>query len=221
MASYEVADQAPRWTEAYEVTDDAEHGRILRLDGHTALDDSYAGLFARPPETIDGGLFGTPWMEAGPDRPAITRDDQVLHALARLGDAEPRLTTAAGADGSFGWAVVQERACAPAELDDLQQKINGRTAGMISRNRGRPTGVGGVSPMGWRSDRAAPPRRAARETAEGDRTHASCHRQGLGRRRRPRLGLSGQCSLGGTPRKLLVSRSIPNGSGRRRGVPKG
>ncbi|MFB7853321.1 hypothetical protein ACFC34_40820 [Streptomyces sp. NPDC056053] len=94
---------------------------------------------AGPPEMYVADPVKTPWMEAGPDRLTITRDGQVVHqgrhALARPDTAEPRLTTAAGPDGTIGMAVVQEREYTPAELDPLAQQILARGAETTARHR--------------------------------------------------------------------------------------
>lgn len=135
LVTYEETEQDPRWTETYEVIEDATDGRVLRHVDHTAPDASSAGWFAGPPELHGSDPFETPWMEAGPDRLTVTRQGEVVHqgrhALARPDNAQPRLTTAAGADGGFGWAVVQEREYTPAELDALQQKIITRTQELV------------------------------------------------------------------------------------------
>ncbi|MFB7598954.1 hypothetical protein [Streptomyces sp. NPDC056160] len=140
MVTYEATDRVPRWTETYEVKDGAD-GRALRLVDHTAPDATLAGWFAGPPDLYGGDPFETPWMEAGPDRLAILRDGRVVHqgrhALARPGAADPRVTMAAGADGTMGLAVVQERECTPAEADDLLAKVVSR-AQEIVRDHPRP-----------------------------------------------------------------------------------
>lgn len=127
LVTYEETEQDPRWTETYEVAEGDGGALALRPVGHTAPDDSLAGWFAGPPEVYGGDPFETPWMEAGPDSLTVTRGGEIVHqgrhALARPDDAPPRLTTAAGADGAVGWAVVQERQFTPAELDGLQHKI--------------------------------------------------------------------------------------------------
>ncbi|NBE53972.1 hypothetical protein [Streptomyces boluensis] len=132
----EATESEPRWTETYEVTED---GRALRHVEHTAPDDDLAGWFAGPPEFVDSDPFETPWMEAGPDRLAITRGGRIVHqgrhALARPDTAEARVATAASADSGVGLAVVHERESTPAEHDALQARIIARGAEATTRHQ--------------------------------------------------------------------------------------
>ncbi|MFB7216482.1 hypothetical protein [Streptomyces sp. NPDC056255] len=76
-------------------------------------------------------------MKAGPDRLTIIRTGVIVHqgrhALARPDTAEPRITIAAGLDGTAGWAVVQEPEYTPAEVSDLEQKTLARSAEVVAR----------------------------------------------------------------------------------------
>ncbi|MEU5430924.1 hypothetical protein AB0H73_35700 [Streptomyces olivoreticuli] len=142
LVTYEETGHDPRWTETYEVAEDATCGRVLRHVEHTAPDDSLAGWFAGPPELHDGDPFETPWMEAGPDRLTITRDGAIVHqghhALPRPDTAAVRLTTAASADGDgLVLAVVREREYTPAELDELMQKTIARGQEAAARHDAR------------------------------------------------------------------------------------
>lgn len=114
---------------------DAAPGRPHRPD------DALAGWFAGPPALCDGDPFATPWMEAGPDRLAVLRGGRTVHqgrhALTRPDTAGPRMTKTAGADGTMGLAVVQERQCTPAQAEDLLAKVVTR-AQEYGRNHPRP-----------------------------------------------------------------------------------
>ncbi|MFF3735511.1 hypothetical protein ACFYXM_35945 [Streptomyces sp. NPDC002476] len=46
---------------------------------------------------------------------------------------DPKLTTAAGPDGTIGWAIVHNRESTTAELDDLEQKLLARGAELAAR----------------------------------------------------------------------------------------
>ncbi|MDI3403240.1 hypothetical protein [Streptomyces cavernicola] len=65
-------------------------------------------------------------MEAGADRLTISQGGQIVHqgrhALARPDTAQPRITTAASADG-VGLAVAHERESTPTAHDALQARI--------------------------------------------------------------------------------------------------
>ncbi|MFJ2629959.1 hypothetical protein ACIO6T_43230 [Streptomyces sp. NPDC087532] len=134
MLTLEATEHTPRTTELYEVTEDGTELRLV----HIAPEGSAGGWYAGPPELYGADPFETPWMEAGPDRLTITRNGAIVHqgrhALARPDTAEPRVTTAAGPDGAIGWAVVQEREYAPAEMSALEQKILARGAELAARH---------------------------------------------------------------------------------------
>ncbi|MEU5157775.1 MULTISPECIES: hypothetical protein [Actinomycetes] len=133
IVTYEATDADPRWTETYEVIKDAAYGLVLHLVDHTAPDEGMAGWFGGTPDII-GDPVETPWMEAGPDRLAIIRGGTVVHhghhALTRPDTEELRETTAVGADGTIGYAVILEREYTPAELTDLERKIITKTQEM-------------------------------------------------------------------------------------------
>ncbi|MGW1193089.1 hypothetical protein [Streptomyces sp. NPDC002559] len=137
MITLEATGQSPRTTELYEVTEGGD-GLELRLI-EVAPEGAAGGWYAGPPEMYDTDPAETPWVEAGPDRLTITRDGQVVHqgrhALARPDTANPRITTAAGPDGTIGWAVFQEHEHTPAELETLEQRILAQGAAVAARYR--------------------------------------------------------------------------------------
>ncbi|MFK8910787.1 hypothetical protein [Streptomyces sp. YS-3] len=104
---------------------DVQH--VLRLVAHTAPEDNLAGWYGGAPDVWGGEAIETAWMEAGPDRLALLRDGRVVHqgrdALTRTTTRELRITTALGADGVIGAAVVIERDHTPAEREELERRI--------------------------------------------------------------------------------------------------
>ncbi|WP_331750808.1 MULTISPECIES: hypothetical protein [unclassified Streptomyces] len=137
LVTVEAAGQSPRSTELYEVVEGGGDGTELRLVSITP-EGAAGGWYAGPPELYGADPVETPWMEAGPDRLTITRNSVIVHqgrhALARRDTTEPRITNAAGPDGTIGWAVVHEREYTPAEMNALQQKIVARGAELAFRN---------------------------------------------------------------------------------------
>ncbi|WP_326771095.1 hypothetical protein OG978_45875 (plasmid) [Streptomyces sp. NBC_01591] len=137
LLTLEATGHTLRTTELYEVTEGCEDGMELRLVD-IAPEGAAGGWYAGPPELYGADPVETPWMEAGPDRLTITRNNVIVHqgrhALARPDTAEPRITTAAGPDGTVGWAVVQEREYTPAEMSALEQKIIARSAELATRH---------------------------------------------------------------------------------------
>lgn len=73
----------------------------------------------------------------GPARLTITRNNVIVHqgrhALPRPDTTEPRITTAAGPDGTIGWAVVQEREYTPAEMRGMPRSCGSAREGLPSR----------------------------------------------------------------------------------------
>ncbi|MFF8618542.1 hypothetical protein [Streptomyces sp. NPDC015350] len=141
MVTLEAAGRSPRTTELYEVVEgESGSGLALRLVEITP-EDAAGGWYAGPPEVYGADPVETPWMEAGPDRLTLTRDGVIVHqgrhALARPDTAEARVTTAAGADGALGMAVVQEREYTPAELETLEQRILAQGAEAAAARYGR------------------------------------------------------------------------------------
>ncbi|MFK8912215.1 hypothetical protein, partial [Streptomyces sp. YS-3] len=101
--------------------------RELQLVEHSAPHDGFAGGFDGAPQLWGGDAIETAWTEAGAERLAVIRDGEVLHqgrhALTRTTIGEPRMTTAIGADGVIGAAVVVERNYTPAQREELERRI--------------------------------------------------------------------------------------------------
>ncbi|MFF1481424.1 hypothetical protein ACFVYD_28395 [Streptomyces sp. NPDC058301] len=136
VVTFEEFGDLPGWTETYEVVTSGERGpepqNELRLVEHSAPEDSFAGGFAGAPEMWGSDAIETAWMEAGAERLALLRDGQVVlhqgrHALTRTTTSGPRITTALGADGAIGAALVIERDCTPAQREELERRIIQRT----------------------------------------------------------------------------------------------
>ncbi|MEV6426044.1 hypothetical protein [Streptomyces sp. NPDC051662] len=130
VVTMEATGHAPRWTETYEVFEDAEQGRVLCQVGHTApeADAGMAGWFAGPPELHGGDPFETPWMEAGADRLTVIRDGRIIYQGRHASSShEDRQQSPAGGKSSDPIEGFVFTACQFLALDEDGRQVPGRT----------------------------------------------------------------------------------------------
>lgn len=164
----EATDHAPGSTVLYEVIVGGD-GPELRL-AEVTPEGAAGGWYAGPPEPYGADPVEAPWMEAGPDRPTITRNGAIVHqgrhALPRPETTEPRLTSAAGPNGAVGLALVQEIEYTPAEMSALEQKSSPGARNSPPATTGRTTPASKTSSQLARCRRmnGAVPRTSAAKT---------------------------------------------------------